>query len=294
MVEVSITNQLSELDIPDNFREYYSQSVALLRASLEEIIQQKSTNNLERFLPYFIQFYESFSSEKEVFDSLNAMRNNSDPIYSHSINVALLARMLADINHIDRDDLDALTLGALLHDIGKMTIPTDILCKKDTLTHREYHIIQKHTKDGYNLLHPLFPDNRISSVALMHHERCDGTGYPMGTTGETINEFSRIVAICDVYAGMIAEREYRNSLCPFEVIRLFEKEGLQRFDTDYTLLFLRSMLDTYVGYRVTLNTHEEGVITAVNSHQLSSPIISINGKIVNLALDPKRRILHIL
>jgi HD-GYP domain-containing protein (c-di-GMP phosphodiesterase class II) len=104
----------------------------------------------------------------------------------------------------------------------------------------------------------------------------------------------RIVAICDVYAGMISNRGYRQSCCPFQIIALFEKDGLHKYDTDYTILFLRSMLDTYVGYSVVLNTGEQGIITSVNPYNLSNPVITINGMTVNLALDDSRNILHIL
>ena len=281
-------------DIPSSFTQMYHHTIDILKTLFTDIVTNKSLAHLDDVHSYFIQFYRIFSSEKQVFDSLNSCRGNTDPIYTHSINVALLSRMLGELNHMYHDDLDALTTAALLHDIGKLLIDPDILNKNGALSRKEFHAIQKHAKDGYVLIQRLFHDPRIPSVALMHHERCDGTGYPMGTTGTNINEFSRIVAICDVYAGMIASREYRESLCPFEVIRVFEREGFHRFDTDYTLLFLRAMLDTYVDYKVKLNTGEVATITAVNPSKLSAPVVDLNGHTVNLATDSKREILHIL
>lgn len=293
-MEEVITKKQVKYDIPPNFTENYHHTIDIIKTLFTDIVENKSLAHLDETINYFIQFYRSFSSEKQVFDSLNSCAGNTDPIYTHSINVALLSRMLGELNHMYHDDLDALTIGALLHDIGKLLIDPELLNKSGTLSRKEFHIIQKHAKEGYVLIQRLFDDTRIPSVALMHHERCDGSGYPMGTTAANINDFSRIVAICDVYAGMIASRQYRDSLCPFEVIRVFEREGFHRFDTDYTLLFLRSMLDTYVEYEVKLNTGEIGIITAVNPSKLSSPIIEINGHAVNLAIDPKREILHIL
>lgn len=281
-------------DIPQNFHADYKELCGLLEETLAEIKSKHSIQKLNELTDRFVVFYESFSSEKQVFDSLNACKSNNDPIYEHSLNVALLSRMLGDLNHMHSDDLYTLTQAALLHDIGKLLVNPEVLHKKEKLTPHEFNLIKKHTKQGYLLLHNLVWDPRISSVALMHHERCDGSGYPMGTSGININEFSRIVSICDVYAGMIASRGYRKSCCPFQIIALFEKDGLHKYDTDYTILFLRSMLDTYVGYSVELNTGEQGIITAVNPHNLSNPIIEIDGVTINLATDERRQILHII
>ena len=93
---------------------------------------------------------------------------------------------------------------------------------------------------------------------------------------------------------MVASRDYRKSCCPFQIISLFEKDGLHKYDTDFTILFLRSMLDTYIGYSVMLNTGECGIITAVNSHNLTNPVIKIGEDTVNLEFDDKRHILHII
>lgn len=281
-------------DLPANFYRDYEDLCSQIKELFVEIKQKQDITYLEEVLTNFIAFYESFSSEKQVFDSLNACKVSEDPIYEHSLNVALLSRMLGDLNYMSRSELNILTKSALLHDIGKIDVDPDILYKKEQLTPHEFNLIKKHTKLGYDTLHPLFEDPRIASVALMHHERCDGSGYPMGTKAININQFSRIVAICDVYAGMIASRQYRESLCPFKIIRLFEKDGLHKYDTDYTILFLRSMLDTYIGYHVILNTGEEAEITAVNPSSLSSPIVSINGQMINLSIDKKREILHII
>lgn len=281
-------------DVPEHFHENHKQLCEMLKGVFEDIKMRRSLLKMQDLMDAFVSFYQSFSSEKQVFDSLNAFKNGTDPIYEHSINVALLSRMLGDLNYMRDSELTILTQAALLHDIGKILVPQEILNKTERLSAGEFKEIKKHAKKGHDLLRPLLPDPRIAVVALMHHERCDGTGYPLGTKGDTINEFSRIVGICDVYAGMISNRGYRQSCCPFQIISLFEKDGLHKYDTDYTILFLRSMLDTYVGYSVILNTGEQGVISAVNPYNLSNPVININGMDINLAVDEKRHILHIV
>ncbi len=294
MLDNTLVNESFIYEVPPNFYEDYEEVTELLVTTMDEIITNHTYTNLTVLTDRFIDFYQTFCCEKEVFDALNASKVNMDPIYEHSINVALLSRMLGDLNHMSTYDLNSLTQAALLHDIGKLLVGQDILHKAGKLTTREYNIIKKHTKFGHRLLYNLFDDPRIASVALLHHERCDGSGYPTGAKSNNINEFSRIVSICDVYCGMVSGRAYRESNCPFEIIRLFERDGIQKYDSDYTILFLRSMLDTYIGYHVELNTKEIGVITMINPLNLSEPLVNINGIDVDLSKDPKRRILHII
>ena len=282
-----------DYDIPEYFFEQFNSICASLKDAFQDIIDKHSITKLNETTEALITLYESFYSEKQLFDFFNACKNGEDPIYEHSVDVALLSRMLGDLNNMNQDDLFALTQSALIHDIGKLSVNPDILYKTETLTNHEFNLIKKHTKQGYTLVQDLLSDSRIPVVALMHHERMDGSGYPMGAASSNINPFTRIVAICDVYAGMIASRGYREPFCPFSIIALFEKDGLHKYDTDFTILFLRSMLDTYIGYSVVLNTGEEAIITAVNPHNLSNPVVEMNDTTMNLASDDNRWILHI-
>lgn len=290
---MEVREHAAHYDLPDCFFEQFDSICTSLKEAFQNIIDNHSVAKLGKTTDALITLYESFYSEKQLFDSLNACKSGVDPIYEHSVNVALLSRMLGDLNHMNHDELYALTQSALIHDIGKVFVNPDVLYKKDTLTNHEFNLIKKHTEQGYTLVKDLFTDSRIPQVALMHHERIDGSGYPLGSSGSDINDFTRIVAICDVYAGMVASRDYRESCCPFSVIALFEQDGLHKYDTDFTILFLRSMLDTYIGYSVILNTGEEAVITAVNPHNLSNPVVELDGTTTNLALDDDRQILHI-
>ena len=186
-------------DLPPNYESDYEEVCSLLKVTLDEIIKNKTYTSLTMLTDHFIKFYQSFYCEKGVFDSISHSKDSVDPIYEHSVNVALLSRMLGDLNHMNSSDLNVLTQAALLHDIGKLLVDQDVLHKEGKLTAREFSTIKKHAKLGHRVLYNLFDDPRIASVALFHHERCDGSGYPTGADKTHINEFSRIVAICDVY-----------------------------------------------------------------------------------------------
>ena len=120
--------------------------------------------------------------------------------------------------------LDTLTLCGLLHDIGKLKIPDEILNKPGKYTDEEFDLVKRHTKFGYELLKTLNIDPHIKKAALLHHERCDGSGYPLKATQKDLDDFSMVVAIADVYDAMTAARSYRAPLCPFQVIERFEQE----------------------------------------------------------------------
>ena len=125
------------------------------------------------------------------------------------------------------------------------------------------------------------------SEALQHHERSDGSGYPMGVDEIMIDDFALIIAIADVYDAMTAARKYRAPLCPFQVIREFERDGYQKYKTEYLLTFLRRIATTYQNNRVILSNGEAAKIILLNQNALSSPLVQLNdGSCIDLATSP--------
>ncbi len=113
--------------------------------------------------------------------------------------------------------------------------------------------------------------------AMMHHERCDGTGYPLGIKGDQIDRFAKIIMVADVYEAMTAARVYRGPVCPFEVISIFESEGLAKYDTRTVMTFLEHVNQTYMNNNVRLSDKSEGVIIMMNRTSLSRPVIHVGG-----------------
>jgi len=167
-------------------------------------------------------------------------------------------------------------LAGLLHDIGKMMIPLDILKKPGKLTTDEYRIIQEHPTLGYNLLKDQNVDRRIALAALQHHERCDGKGYPSGLRLSDIEPFAKIVAIADVYDALTANRVYRGPICPLEVIGIFQAEGLSIYDPGYLMTFLDQIMYSYLNYTVSLSNGETGRIIMMQRNSLDKPVIALS------------------
>ncbi len=258
------------------FKVDYDKKTTMLKDCYKQVIDKKEPLDPDALLNQVSSLYSNHLTSLSVFDMLHNMRQIDDTTYAHCINVAIISRMLGEWVDITGEDLEALTLAGLLHDIGKCLIDPKILTKPEPLTEEEYRYVKEHPNLGLKILtdsnSPV--DKRIRSAVLMHHERCDGSGYPAGRKGDTISDFAKIVAIADVYDAMTSNRCYRKGICPFEVIATFERKGFDRYETKYLLPFLHHIIDTYIGNSVLLNDGSSGKIIMINRQFLSRPVVS--------------------
>ena len=270
----------------EEFRSYqknFKSHTSSLKESFDTIISESGTIHKDELLKQVETLIQTQHTTLEFFDILHNMRQDNDSIYAHSLNVALISRMIGIWLKLPAEDLDTLTLCGLLHDIGKTKISPDILEKKGKLTDEEFAVIRQHPQLGYDILKSQQLNSHIKKAALMHHERCDGSGYPMGLTLDEIDDFALIVAIADVYDAMTAARSYREPLCPFEAIEIFEKDGLQKYKPKYILTFLEHIASSYQNNRVLLSDGREAKIVLVNSKHLSKPLVQLdNGECIDL------------
>lgn len=220
-----------------------------------------------------------------VFDLIHNTRQHNDPVYAHSINVALIANILGQWLRFSEEDVKILTVAGLLHDVGKSKIPESILSKPGKLSSAEFEIIKNHPIYGHNLLKNRGLDMRITNATLQHHERCDGSGYPNGLKAHEIDNFAKIIAIADVYDAMTASRDFRSSTCPFKVVAIFEQEGLGKYDTHYIMTFLERIVLTYMHNNVRLNDGRIGEVVMINKLTLSRPIVKIGEDFVDLSTE---------
>ena len=220
----------------------------------------------------------------QYFDMLHNLRSSDDSVYGHSLNVAMISRVLGKWLKWSPSDLDSLVIAGLLHDIGKITIPPEILNKEGKLTDEEFEQIRWHPRAGYELVRDLKIDSRIKKAVLQHHERCDGSGYPMKAAEIMLDDFAMVIAIADVYDAMTAARKYRAPLCPFQVIREFEHDGYHKYKTEYLLTFLRHIATTYQNNRVILSDGQAAKIILLNQNSLSTPLVQLDdGSCIDLA-----------
>lgn len=268
------------------FNERVIKSAQLLEKSLSEyIVREDEDLNTNKLLKETREIIALSDDPVHTFRMLRRVRRYDDLTYIHSLNVAILCHEFANWMHMPEEEQDILTLAGLLHDVGKMGIPGKIIKKAGLLTDEEYELIKQHPQKGYDFLkkHPL--DERIMNAALMHHERCDGSGYPQGLKADEIDDFAKIVAIADYYDALTSARVYREPHCPFEVFRMLQQER-DKFDSTYLTVFMEGVASFYIGCEVVLSNQKRARMVDTNPTDQSNPIVKMDGLIVNLAMAP--------
>lgn len=239
-----------------------------------------------------------------IVANLCDIRSVDDYTYSHSVNVCILSLITGIALGIKGDSLKELGMGALLHDIGKVMIDDNILQKPTNLTINEYDEVKKHTVYGYEILKN---SNDVSStahiIALSHHERKDGSGYPYNLKNNEIPLPARVVAIADVYDALTTNRIYRKKMLPHEVVDYMCSLSNKHFDKAVLDAFISHIANYPVGTAVKLNTGEKGLVAKYNKNFPNKPIIRVvideNGKMlvkpkeIDLFKRPEYRIVDI-
>lgn len=209
-----------------------------------------------------------------------------DSIYRHSVNVAALSALIGKWIGLEKLQINLLVYSAILHDFGKTKVNREVLKKEATLSKGEFNVIKAHTNIGYKIIKEIaFLDKSVSYGVLMHHERLDGSGYPLGLKGEAIHSFAKIIAIADVFDAINSNRGYRGKKLPFEALQLVKNESLGKLDYEYVKIFLEHIVCYYTGEEVVLNTNEKCKIIQMNVNNLEKPLVLKDGEFIDLEKD---------
>ncbi|MBR1736488.1 MAG: HD-GYP domain-containing protein, partial [Firmicutes bacterium] len=209
--------------------------------------------------------------KNDIINFIHHLKESDDHTYHHCVNVSLLCNLVGTWAGFNETELKNVTLAGLLHDIGKTYIDQDVLNKPGRLTDEEYEEIKKHPLYGYKVLVPQNIATEVKLAVLMHHEKIDGTGYPLGADISKIGKISKIVTICDIYDAMTSNRCYHKKRCPFDVIKMFEDDCFGKLDTEYLMLFLKNIANTFLNNEVVLSDEQRGKIVFINSKEPSKP-----------------------
>jgi putative nucleotidyltransferase with HDIG domain len=269
------------------FRQTFFENVEYFQNSINLIINRIAPIDTYSLLTNTVNIFSGNLTSIGIFDMLHNMREYDDVTYHHAMSVGIICNIFGKWLGLSKEDTEVLTIAGLLHDIGKVMIPDSIIKKPDRLSVTEYELVKTHPFQGYNLIKEEAVDDRIKKAILMHHERCDGSGYPSRLVANEIDDFAKIVAIADVYDAMTSSRSYRAALCPFDVVHIFETEGLRKFEPKFLLPFLERIVTTYMNNDVLLNNGETGVIIMINKLQLSKPVIRTATGFIDLSADPE-------
>ncbi len=276
------------------FEEQFQESTETFSYTLTEIATKNNEVDVDSLFESANEIMAGETNTYQLMDILSNIRYFDDSTYAHSLNVAMLANILGRWLNFNDKDLKTLTVAGMLHDIGKVLIPPKIIKKPGSLTAEEFEIIKQHPMKGYRLLKSKNVDENIARAALLHHEKCDGSGYPLGLQRDKINEVAKLITIVDIYEAMTANRCYRAGLCPFDVIKMFEDEGYTKYDPKYLVPFLHGISDTYLHNTVLLSDGRQGEIIMTNKNHVSRPSIMCGSDYIDLTNYPNLKIEAIL
>lgn len=205
---------------------------------------------------------------------LSQIRDKDKYLLEHSVNVGILMSIFSTHLGYDKVTVKELTTGALLHDIGKIRVPDKVLNKAGKLSDQEWVEMKRHVVYGLAVLAKSEGISDIAkSICALHHEKLDGTGYPMGLKDQDIDIFGRMGAIVDVYDAVTASRVYHDGMSPFNAMRLLVSMGDSHLDKGLTYNFIRCMSVYPVGTLVELDNGLIGAVVETNMAAPSKPIL---------------------
>ncbi|GAB6152101.1 HD-GYP domain-containing protein [Desulfosporosinus burensis] len=258
--------------------------VGYVRKVFESVCLFSSTRLIDSFA-IVDKIINELEGNSRVYIDFNEFRNFDNYTYIHSVNVALIATLVGLKMGFSGQKLRTLSMGAMFHDLGKSSLPLEILNKPSGLNREEFKIIKKHPELGVEMLKYSNISKEILSIVRHHHERWNGEGYPDGLRQRAITTNAQIVAVADVFDALVADRPYRKGLPPYHALEIIVAGSGKDFDQEIVHCFERCLILYPQGSIVTLNTGEMGTVVGIHHNYPSRPLIRIlfdkNGKFVN-------------
>jgi putative nucleotidyltransferase with HDIG domain len=256
-------------------RKLQAKSKAAVTSMLKEA-RMGNAIKVNEAAPLVDEINQSITRNPEAFLNLARLKTKDDYTYMHSIAVCALMIALGKQLGLGSAELQTAGLAGLLHDVGKMLIPEEILNKPGKLTDEEFEIIKQHPHKGWEILKGS-PDisATILDVCLHHHERVDGTGYPGRITGDPLTQLSRMGAVCDVYDALTSDRCYKRGWEPAEAIRKMAEWRNGLFDERIFQAFVKTIGIYPSGTLVRLKSGRLAIVIEQTEKSLLTPIVKV-------------------
>lgn len=278
----------------EEFKECFQIAEETLSENLREIVEKNNDIDVNGLLEMLNQIIKKSETNMNLCHILLHMKKTEETLYTHSINVALYAQILAKWMNFSQSDMEPIIISSLLHDIGILKLSDEEMKDftfKQELKKGRY---DKHTVYGYNLIKDKDIDIRIKQAVLTHHERLDKSGFPLQVASNNINPIARIIAIADIYDTLIMKEAGTTSLSPFMALKELEEHYSHKLDSKMLMTFLLKVTYTFVQHTVLLSNGERAQIILINRYNLSRPLVQVGASFIDLATRPDLQITELL
>ncbi len=275
-----LTGALSKPDkktSKDNFAEsidkakaIFDESKQIQRQLFDDVMCGRQIE-LEPIIEITRQTTEAIFENPDALACIINIREKDEYLLEHSTAVSILMSIFSRFMEIDIKTTRGLSIGAFLHDVGKIKIPDNILNKPAKLTEKEFDIMKTHVLHSVNIINKIPRISKLSlEVAAQHHEKLDASGYPMGLQADKISQYGRMITICDIFDACTANRVYKNGMAQVKAFAILRNMAERKMlDSSLVISFINCMGVYPIGSLVKLESNQ---LAVVESHNLDDPI----------------------
>lgn len=265
-----------------------------IKKSFDELSRNNTSEEVKKELEKTVEeIKNSLSVNVELLNEILDVKEVDEYLYNHSLNVAVISNLIGKWMNLPQEDLDTLVLAGLVHDIGKLKVDPLVLNKPGKLTDEEFLEMKKHPAYSHKMLVEMgYTDQKMLKAVTLHHEKVDGSGYPLGITGDKLPIHAKILAIADIFDAMTSNRVYKERVSPFKVLEMFQNQTFGKLDYSIIMTFIKKFTEYYVGSEVQLSNGEKAKIVSLNTYELTKPLLITDaGKFIDISKSRNIQIL---
>lgn len=266
---------LDDVKIDEEFDKIRGDTLGQLPGAFQNLLVGDK-ENFEKTMNVMNNLVDYIVADGSTNINLYELKNYDQYTYIHCIDTGIMTCFLGKSLGYSGEKLKELSISGLLHDIGKVKIPNEIINKKEKLTEEEFNTLKLHAKYGTEIIgrYNIFSKEILRGI-YEHHEKYDGTGYPRGLKGDQISEYARIISICDVFTAVSANRSYRKRFNPSEAYELILSGSGTSFDPNIVQKLRMTFFVYPLGSCVRLSNGVEGYVVRQNESFPDRPIIRV-------------------
>lgn len=288
--QIKMEHTKERLVIKEKFEEMHKS----IKQSFDELSRNNTSPKVKKELDNTVEeIKNNLSVNIELLNEILDVKATDEYLYNHSLNVAVVSNLIGRWIGLEQKDLDILILAGLVHDIGKLRVDPAILNKPGKLTDEEFTEMKKHPEYSYQMLMEMgYKDNAILKAVTFHHEKEDGSGYPLKISGDKITIHAKILAIADIFDAMTSNRVYKARVSPFKVLEMFQNQNFGKLDYKIIMVFIKRFTENYVGSEVILSNNQRAKIVSLNAYEITKPLlVTSEGKFIDISREREVQIL---